>query len=470
MSDTIPTPTYPGSPLGPGFMPIETVSGTTKTVATTSGSVHPDYTKGLDRVTLCRDAVEGEDAVRAKGTLYLPKPSGMNTTQYTAYSQRGSYTNATGRAQDGLEGLIFRKKPTAILPPELEELAIDITTTGLSLDELAKKATHEDIIAGRGGLLTEYPIVIPGEDRVIADVEANGERAYLAFYAYEDILNWREGRVKNKTQLTWLKLREWLEVGDNDKTAYAELIREISLDANGDCFQRVYVAGKKDTANDVPIIVRNAPLKYIPFVPLGPVTASIEVQKPPVYDIAVKNVHHWQLSADRRHALHWADNPTPVVCGTIMGKDGMPVDVISLGASEVLNLAAGGDAKYLEFQGNGLQPTKDQMNEDMAEMAVLLSRILAGDSKAAEAAETAAIHRAGENAVLASIANALSSGFTKALVMLADFMGVDGSKISYRLNTNFYPTPMSSQMFIAMTNAVIAGTLSIEETPASLGT
>jgi hypothetical protein len=456
----------PGATM-PAFVSL--TSGLLSSVATMDkastanvGPLHPEYIKAMKRWRLCRDAVEGEDAVRARGTEYLPKPNGQDVDDYTMYSNRASYTNATGRAQDGLEGLIYRKKPTTTLPEKLAAIKADITTTGLSLDELAKEATHEVLITGRGGLLAEYPTVEPVANRTKADVEDNGERSYLTFYPTEDILNWSEGVIKNKKQLTSVKVREWIEksvsVADA-ATAYQELIRVIRLNTNGLCEQLVYNEGIGHNPIILPIIINSKQLDYIPFWFIGTVDTSPKVRRPPVYDIAVKNIHHFQLSADRRNALHWADSPTPVIIGALVSKDGSPVEAVRLGSSTVLNLAQGGEAKYLEFQGNGLNPTKEQMNEDMSEMAILLSRILASDSKGAEAAETAAIHRAGENAVLAAIANAISTAFTKALTAIAEWEGVDIVKeeISYRLNTNFYPTPMTSQMLIALTNSLITG-------------
>ena len=167
------------------------------------------------------------------------------------------------------------------------------------------------------------------------------------------------------------------------------------------------------------------------------------------------------MSADRANAIHWSDTPTPVVIGTIMSPSGEPVTVVKLGSTSVLNLAPGGDAKFLEFHGHGLEPSKALANEYMDEMAILLSRILS-ENKSAERAEAAAIHRAGENAVLSDLSNSISIAFTKALNILADWVKVVGP-VSYSLNNNFYPTPMSSQMLTSLTATLVAGKISNQE-------
>jgi hypothetical protein len=95
-------------------------------------------------------------------------------------------------------------------------------------------------------------------------------------------------------------------------------------------------------------------------------------------------------------------------------------------------------------------------------MALLGSKILSQDSRAAEVAATAAIHRAGENSVLAAIAKAMSTSITQAIQWMCRFQGWD-DEVSYRLNTDFYPTPMDSQTIIALIGAVQARKMSDEE-------
>jgi len=98
-------------------------------------------------------------------------------------------------------------------------------------------------------------------------------------------------------------------------------------------------------------------------------------------------------------------------------------------------------------------------------MALLGSKILSSDSRAAEVAATAAIHRAGENSVLAAMANSMSASITRAMEWVCWFNGweEDARMVSYRLTTDFYPTPMDSQTLIALIGAVQAQKISEQE-------
>ncbi|MGC7990864.1 DUF4055 domain-containing protein, partial [Salmonella enterica] len=74
---------------------------------------------------------------------------------------------------------------------------------------------------------------------------------------------------------------------------------------------------------------------------------------------------------------------------------------------------------------------------------------------------TAGIHRAGENSVLASVAQTLSEGLEKALELFILWAGIDG-EVEFHLNRDFFPMPMSSDELTALTQALLQGAISFE--------
>lgn len=438
---------------------------------------HPDYIKSVDRWVVCRDVLDGEDTVKSKTNVYLPCPNGMELSDYYAYKTRAAFVGFVARARDAMCGLVGRRKPVLSAPEEIKEMAKDITTTGLSLDAFAFSALREMLATGRGGILVEYP-EMPEGALSVADVENLGARPYLAMYTAEDILDWREGMVKGKKVLTYLKLREYSSEpseGDPYTVSYVQRLRVLRLDEEGFCVFELWetknaAVGSTDSTtwnlisaqDEKRVYSQGAPIPYIPFVFFGPFGLSSAIQRPPLLDMAWLNVHHYRASADRNHAVHWADVPTPVIIGQMLTKDGAKAESVNLGPTSAINLQAGGDAKFLEMLGNGIQPTKELMQEYVEQMSTLGNKILATDTKAAEAAETAAIHRSGEQAILATMANVLSEAVTRALYMMAERAGIDGY-IDYRLSTDYLPNPMDSQTLIALIKAVIAAKISDRE-------
>ena len=92
-------------------------------------------------------------------------------------------------------------------------------------------------------------------------------------------------------------------------------------------------------------------------------------------------------------------------------------------------------------------------------MAAIGARMLAPEKSGVEAAHTLEIKRAGETSVLASHANSVSATMTKALEVMAQWVGASG-EISYRLNTDFMPLRLTAQEITAMVGAWQSGGIS----------
>ncbi len=98
---------------------------------------HPEITPL--RWQRCRDASDGQDAIHAGSTLYLPKLTGQKDQEYKAYRDRTPFFNATARTIDGLVGMVYRKYPKTIVPAAFQPIADDLTLEGESVDLVSKE-------------------------------------------------------------------------------------------------------------------------------------------------------------------------------------------------------------------------------------------------------------------------------------------------------------------------------------------
>ena len=75
----------------------------------------------------CRDTIAGSDAIKRKGTEYLPKLDGQDSNEYEAYKKRANFYGATRRTIGGLLGSVMRRRPEVAFPDEgyLESVTID---------------------------------------------------------------------------------------------------------------------------------------------------------------------------------------------------------------------------------------------------------------------------------------------------------------------------------------------------------
>ena len=112
-----------------------------------------------------KDCLAGSDAVKAKGTLYLPNPEpdiegdkkGPAAKRYKDYIERAVFYNVTERTQAGLVGQVFLRDPLVEVPPILDPVVQDATGSGVPLQQLANQATGYAVGYGRLGLFVDYP-------------------------------------------------------------------------------------------------------------------------------------------------------------------------------------------------------------------------------------------------------------------------------------------------------------------------
>ena len=428
---------------------------------------HPEYLASIARWKRNRDVVSGEDAVKAAGEIYLPKLGGQTQQEYDAYKLRASFFNATSRTLDGLVGLIFRKDPTWKLPTSIHDVEKDIDLSGSSLSDFARVVVDGELITRRGGILAEFPRA-EVKDRIAEEAASLDLRPYLTYWPAESIIDWRESRVGNVTKLTFLKLFSTTyepDPGDKWERVKVERIIVYRLEDSGVTCE-IYAKAEKaipgyqtswpTMVEPFQIIIAGNPADEIPFV----FASGVAIKKAPIDDLVLCNLSHYRSSADYENSAHWAGSPTPIFIGSIQSGNGEQVTEVRLGSSSGINLSEGGDAKMLQAtMEEGLGAVLDRKENYMS---ILGARILSGEKRQVEAAETASIHRAGENSVLADIANSVSRAMTKALGYMAQFAGASG-EISFKLNTDYLPTPIDAQTLTAVVNAWQKGAMSAQE-------
>ena len=423
-------------------------------------STHEQYDKWLPIWTKCRDAIAGEESVHEKGAKYLPKLSGQDDTQYNSYKMRALYFNASGRTKDGMTGLIFRKPPVLTFPASLQNIIDDVDMAGTDMVSFAEQLVDELVEVSRVGILIDYPQV-QSIGLTVGQAQALGLRPYATIYKAESILDWRYQRINNVQMLTMVKLLEVEEV-HSDEFTYDKQMRIRVLDLFEGAYRvRVYAKTDKDDyaiiSESIPLM-NNAPIREIPFIFDSVNGLDSDVSKPVLLDLVNVNLSHYRSTADYEHGLHFTGLPTAVFWGAQL-EEGETINIGSESALSFNNPA--GHAEYLEFTGQGLEALRLALNDKRDMMGALGSKMLSADKKAAEAAETAAIHRSAENSVLASLSHSASSALTKMLEWLA-MWGRVTTEVSCVLNDDFLPAGLTPQMFQQLTNAYLAGSISYE--------
>lgn len=414
------------------------------------------YNKFLPKWKKCRDAIAGEDEVKFNGAVYLPRPSGMTDNDYEGYLKRAQFFNAAGRTLDGLSGMLNRKPPLIKVPEGMKELLKNVDGKGHSLEQFIDMVCKDVLTTNWGGILVD----MPKRDDVVSqnDFEKKGMYAYMVFYKAEAATNYYYETDGRFNKLRYVILKEPTMVRKENYTMeQKDFYRVLEIDENGVYRQKLY-NDKLELVSDIAPRTKQGTFSELPFCFLANTT---EPEEPLLSDLINVNLSHYRKSADYENGLHWTGVPTPFERGWMpetkydpeTGKE-VAADPIKLGGTQFLMFPQGTEqVGYLEFSGSGLSQLANAMDKDEERMAILGARIIAQQKKGVEAAETAKIHNAAENSVLASFANNMSAMFTKMLKIYLEWSkGVElkEDEVSVQINTDYDVSTMSAQELTAL--------------------
>ncbi|MFP4104827.1 MAG: DUF4055 domain-containing protein [Phycisphaerae bacterium] len=400
---------------------------------------HPLYELHVRQSTRTRDAVDGSDSVKAKGTTYLPDPDPADPERYKAYKKRAVWMGVTGRTHAGMLGGIFRKAPDTDLPQPIEYMQDDADGAGIGLEQFAKRCCSHVIQAGRHGVLVEYPPAPSG----LTEEQASQYRAKLTHYAAESIINW-EGNPATMIVLKESYLEEVDEFERREKTQYRVLkMRE------GVYTQQVWRDGIPGDII-VPRMANARPWPFIPFQFLGAMNNDPMPDKPLLLDIADLNFAHYRNSADHEESSYIVGQPMPHVDIGEMDEsqwNSLNPSGMVWGSRQGVQ-TRGGSLNLVQAAPNTM-PGEGMVRKE-AQMLAIGARLIEqrGGNEREEAVKSRV---AAENANLASVATNVGAGLRQCLRWALSFMsrGEASSDIVFELNQEFYERGADPQMVMA---------------------
>lgn len=412
----------------------------------------------------CRDVCDGEDAVKLNGEYYLPRPDGMEKNDYAAYLQRAEFFNATGRTLDGIHGLMFMKPVNIEVPENMMQYLLNVDGRGTNIHQFIANSAYYALRDGFGSVLIDAPNA--DNIKTKKEAEENGILPYLTYFEAKDMFNWHYGEIGRNRTLDKACLHECIEVQNCDDYTYIlrDRYKQLSLE-EGSYHVRVH-------NHEGAVIADYEPKKSgRTFNRIQLYTMpSMEPEKPLLIDLVNLNLAWYRKSADLENGAHWTGVPTPYVLGyepeieydeNGNEKSRKP---IYLGGSTMLTFPQGvTNIGYLEFAGSGLTQLQNMMASDEERMAILGARIISAERKGVEAAETARIHRAGENSVIATFANNLSAIFKNILVSYLGWCSesdINPDDVSVHINTDYDVSQMDSGRLTALVSLWQSGGIS----------
>jgi hypothetical protein len=383
---------------------------------------HPDVVYWYDDWKKIRDCIEGEKAIKAEGSRYLPKFEGMEQGDYDAYLDGGTFYNFTGRTVKAMVGSIFKRRPVVTgLPETLKTDLTRITRVANSFNIFAKFIAREILSMGRVGVLVDYPAA-----------SGTSLKPYVAAYTAENILDWETALdpVTGRVILSRVVLREFeLQRSAAQATQYYARYRELFLENDGGKLvykQRLYTnpAGSAELKPEFaqePVTVqrRGETLPYIPFRIFGSMMSEACVEAPPLLDIAHLNLSHYRSYAHLEHGRFYTGFPIYTVTGNT-GED----QEYELGPMKVWVLPLTAEAKLLEMNGQGLKFLENACEMKEAQAAALGGRMIGVTTRSvSESDNQVKLKERNEVSLLLDVAHSLDEGFSFVLRVWAWMSG-----------------------------------------------
>ena len=382
-------------------------------------TAHPDYTKALERYKLIR-AIISNDA-----QCYIRRPDVQDELRNERYREDAILTNFTALTCEAFVGLVFSKKLTLSLPPELSYLMDDTTGSGINIWQFAQSSVSELLQVGRNGLLVDY--------------DNDAQKAFIKPYRAEAIINWKTGSVNGYVQPWLIVLEEQIIVDDEDIFSQDTALQyRVLILEDGVYKQYVYNSNGDEISGYIPLDYNGRSFDYIPFVFIGSVNNDADVDKEPLYDMAVLNLGHYRNSADYEESIWINGQPYLVInVGEANAEEFAAANPngVQYGSRKGLVLASGGSANLL--QANPNQLVAQAMNEKLIQASKTGARLIE-ESGGRETAEAARIRYASQHSVLYTLTSNASWGIEDAIKIVARYMGVNEDIVKFKLNDQFY--------------------------------
>lgn len=410
-------------------------------------SLHPLYSKFAPKWQRCRDAYEGDDAIKARGEVYLPQPTGLNQTEYQAYKLRALFYEAVSRTISGFVGAIARKDPKVEGPKSLEAFISDATADGVPLIEFIKNMCAETMLQGRAGILCDF------------DEKLN--RAYLLLYQAESIVNWSD---------TSIVINEYVYETDPKDALNQVTVQQYRQMVLVDGVYTVFIWRKNNNAStqdeeyivhEGPIVPtrRGMPLKSLPFFWLSMQGRTSQVENPPLLGMVNVALSHYRNSADLEHGRHFTGLPTLYLTGMV--DESKPINVGSTGILMLPDVNS--KVGYAEFTGQGLRSLETALSEKEKMMGVLGASVFHDGPKGVEAAETARIRTSGETSLLMGVTTAVEATLECALQFACDWTSMTQERVKVTLNHDFINSRIDGATLTGLVQAFQSGALTINQ-------
>lgn len=418
----------------------------------TVATKHASY-DGLEAQRQIVEDLEGGAIVLRSGskrTTYLPQFPAESSDSYKVRCDTATLVNLYQKTKDVMVGLTFQGQPKAApvadpsepgappdledadeqsivklgddVPPAIVELCENIDNAGTHLDVFAREV-FEEYFDGFAVIIADSPNATASD---LGQQKAMGLRPYLKYYEASDVINWRYqvNPVSKAKELCMLVLREC-----SDEAAGVFVVESVTRYRaffwdNGVCRWQLWREVKDEKSGEKTYVIeQEGVIEKVSAIPAAVVGELGEA--PPLMDIALKTVEHFQTYSDYKSIIHKTCVPMPYAKG--LATDAGQTIIIS--PDKLTVLGTDGELGYCEPAGTSIEAVRQSLLDIREDVALVGLQMLASENQGVNLTATEALlDNVGETATLRVMAREMQDELETAFGFLAEMMGLGKDK------------------------------------------
>lgn len=313
------------------------------------------------------------------------------------------------------------------VPDALREFAKNVDLEGSRLDVWAQAFFSLAMQYGLSHALVDYPRVDAEQVKTKADEKAIGARPYVTMLNPRQVIGWKSKMVAGKVQLTALRIKE-VVVEDGDDFGQTK-VEQIRLLTPG--LVQIYRKATVDNAQANWALHEEWQTSRhdITLVTLYTKRTGFMCGSPPLLNMALLNVKHWQSQSEQDNILHVARVPILTVFGLEEGQE----LVIGSSSAASFNDRQKQGLEYVEHTGSSIGAGKESLTDLVEQMRQAGAKLLRTDNTSTKSVDQTSEEKMQEQSPLYTMATSLEDAVDNILQIMAEYIGEkDGGSVDVR--------------------------------------
>lgn len=313
------------------------------------------------------------------------------------------------------------------VPDRLRDYAKNIDLEGTRLDVWAQSFFGLAMQYGLSHALVDYPRVDTEQVKTLAEEKATGARPYVTMLNPRQVIGWRSKMTGGKVALTELRIKEVvIEDGDDFGQTKVEQIRYLTPGK-----VQIY---RKSTGADGQVNWAlheewQTSRRDITLVTLYTKRTGFMCGSPPLLNMALLNVKHWQSQSEQDNILHVVRVPILSVFGL---EEGEELVIGSSSATKFSDRQSQG-MEYTEHTGAAIGAGKESLTDLVEQMRQAGAKLLRTDNTSTKSVDQTSEEKMQEQSPLYTMAISLEDAIDNILQIMADYIGeAEGGNVDVR--------------------------------------